>query len=622
MSERLMAEFPPVSTEQWMEVVVKDLKGQPYEKRLVHEAEPGVTVKPIYRKEDLPSEMPAARGRSQDGIRWGMREEIRESDPKNANAHALRCLMSGAEELAWHTYPIGSFVKNASALEELTTGIYLEMAPIHWMSGPLSPSLVRLFAAEVERRGISRDEVRGSIDLDPITDAAAGWVNPESDWKGVLVDTLGFIGKTLPSYTTFVVRGSLIEKAGASMAQEVGWAAAIFADSLSAVQEALADGRLFWPSPKPLADIAARSEVRLGVGTQYLLEIAKIRAARIVLANVAAGFGLEGVVPRIHGITTSSTKTLYDPHNNILRGTIEGMAAVIGGCDSLSVAAFDQGHTTPDEFSAHIARNTEILLKEEAHLDKVADPLGGSYAIESLTHSIAEAAWTVFLRAQEAGGFLAGWQSGALPAELERVKKAKADAASWRRTPLVGTSVFPNLKETRLADVSPLPKAKVCRPGVAESLDTLVTDQEAEMGALSPLKLAAPFERLRLAVERSGRRPKVVLLKSGDLAMRSARASFCLGFFGCGGLDVEETVWDGSSLPAADLIVLCSSDAEYLEFTQQVAGLGPSSPVWIAGKPAEGLDELKAAGAADFVHIRLNPVETLEALLPQLGVTL
>lgn len=622
---RLFEEFAPVSTEQWMEQVTKDLKGQDFEKRLVTKTEDGIRIRPFYRSEDVPSEVLASGPRRGDSGSWRLREEVRETSPAEANAHALRCLNRGAEELAWLTYPLGAHPASAEDMKALLDGIYMEMVPIHWMSGPLSAHVLALAIGEAERRGLSLDQLEGSVDLDPILDACAEWTtNGLAAWKGEFVPVVKLILEKLPKFKAVTIRGSLIEKAGASHAQQLAFSAALLAEYFQAIATEL--------GPDALKAAAARTEVRLAVGSQYFLEIAKLRAARAVFGQVYKAFGLAGG-PVIQAVTTSSTKTLYDPHNNLLRGTLEAMSAVLGGCDSLSVAAYDQGYQTPDEFSEHLARNTDTLLKQESSLAKVADPLGGSYAVEALTHEVGNATWSLFGKVQEEGGFAAAWESGLIPTELTKVKEAKAKAASQRRASIVGTSTYPNPKERRLADVEPRPAARRVKPlagvaGLGEAgLEALLDSAPIGSSALNAFRPSWPFEHLRLRVERheaaGGRRPIVQLLLAGDRTMRKARAGFCAGFYGCGGFEVREAVasdWAAAAGLDADLLVLCSSDAEYLDAAKALLGHSPKAPVVVAGSPAEQMDALKEAGVAGFVHIRLDVVDALSSLLSQLGI--
>lgn len=646
MSEKLFAEFSPVSTEKWMEVVAKDLKGQDFEKRLVSTTEDGIKVKPIYRREDLPAGVSEclARGAEAAGRCFVLREEVRQTEISEANKHALECLEQEAEELSWLTYPGGCFVSTPAEMQKLLNGIYLEAVPIHWICGPLAPQILSLFIGEAERRGLDLGEIQGSLDLDPILDSASGWTTlPMENWKTELFPTLQVILNRLPKFGTLAIRGSLLEKAGASNAQELAFSLNLFADLLAGIKEALTVGSLTVPGAATVEEglniIVGRTEYRLAIGTTYFLEIAKLRAARVLLANMLDAFGISAR-PKIHVVTTPATKTLYDSHNNLLRATVESMAGILGGCDSLTVAAYDQGYHSPDEFSGRLARNTEILLKEEAYLGRVSDPLGGSYAVESLTASTAEAAWKLFNQVESVGGFVSAWQRDFIGEDLQRVHDLKAKAANSRRISIVGTSSYPNLKEKKLGEIVNRPAAKKAHPSycpggsfegvtakvVTEGAVSFLSQESIGDSPLNAFRPSWPFENLRLRTEshaaQGGKVPKVLLILFGDRTMRKARATFCTGFFGCGGYEVKETVAESLTEAAhlqADLFVLCSSDAEYAEGVDAFLAGSPQAPVVVAGLP-ENADALKSQGITDFVHIRQNLVEVLSQWHEKFGI--
>ncbi|HTX35595.1 MAG TPA: methylmalonyl-CoA mutase family protein [Bryobacteraceae bacterium] len=303
------------------------------------------------------------------------------------------------------------------------------------------------------------------------------------------------------------------------------------------------------------------------IGPYYFVEIAKFRAMRLLWANVTAAFGVECPL-RLAAITTSRNKSVYDRYTNLLRATTEALSAIIGGCDVLTVDPFG--------FDPHLALNLQRILKEEAHLDAVADPAGGSYYIESLTAALARDAWKLFQQFEVEG----------LPAFTARVKEARAErekAVSSRRRTLVGVNNYPNLSEKT--------------PGF-------------ELPIAGGCRLAEPFETIRARTTRlaseKGAYPKVLLLKRGDLKMRMARANFCLNFFGCAGFDIVES----EELAAADLIILCSSDPEYLALAREICPQ-TAAPVLVAGNPKDQIEALKAAGVQGFVHMQSDAVQTL-----------
>ncbi len=380
-----------------------------------------------------------------------------------------------------------------------------------------------------------------------------------------------------------VIRADELAEAGGNAVQQLGYALAAGVERLATL------------AAKGTVDDAARSiEFVFAVGSTYFLEIAKLRAARLIWAQAVAAFqpaDLHCALARIHVRTTRLNKSVYDRYTNLLRVTTEALAAAVGGCDRLTVEPFG--------FDEHLAVNVGRILEHEAHVKAVADPAGGSYYIETLTDSLARAAWKIFQQVEAAGGYSQAVESGAIAHALaeSRVKLEKA-VASRHRT-LVGVNNYPDLREKTAEATAP-----------------------AERGAAFPaFRLAEAFERIRRRTERhaakTGRVPNVLLLKRGDLKMRMARANFSFNFFGCAGFDVTESEEFAGS--AADLIVLCSSDAEYLALAQEVC---PAArvPVIVAGNPKEQIDALKAAGVAGFIHMQSNAVQTLTEWQKRLGM--
>jgi methylmalonyl-CoA mutase len=314
------------------------------------------------------------------------------------------------------------------------------------------------------------------------------------------------------------------------------------------------------------------------IGPYYFIEIAKFRAARLLWANVVKAFDIDPAAypMRLAAITPRRNKGIYDRYTNLLRATTEALSAALGGCDVLTIDPFG--------FDPHLALNVQRILKEESHLDAVADPAGGSYYIEALTAALAREAWKLFQQIEAEGGYAKFSESGALARVLAESCAARDKAISSRRRTLVGVNNYPNLAEK-----------------------TPETEPPVERGHG---RMALPFEKIRARTteiaEQKGRYPKVLLLKRGDLKMRMARANFCLNFFGCAGFDIVES----DEILPADLIILCSSDPEYLAFAQQICPQA-SVPVLVAGNPKDQIEALKAAGVQGFVHIQSDAVQTL-----------
>jgi methylmalonyl-CoA mutase len=297
-----------------------------------------------------------------------------------------------------------------------------------------------------------------------------------------------------------------------------------------------------------------RNTFVFATGSNYFFEIAKLRGARQVWARISA----EPMV--IWSRTSLANKSLYDPSSNLIRCTTEAMSAIFGGCDVLVVDAA--------RFPAHLAESLARILRDESHFEQVSDPGGGSYLIEALTASIAAEAWKVY----ELG-------LASRDAAIAAARAAKEKSVAQRKTTLVGVNNYPDLTEVLPPDAALPP---------------------------SPWRMAEPFEAIRKKVERSGKRPRVLLLQRGDLKMRVARANFCLNFFGSAGFDVSTS----ETLEPADLVVLCSSDPEYVALAKEICPQ-TKAPVVVAGNPREQVEALKAIGVKDFVYVGVNAVEVL-----------
>jgi methylmalonyl-CoA mutase len=334
---------------------------------------------------------------------------------------------------------------------------------------------------------------------------------------------------------------------------------------------------------------------------------------------VTTGFDPTGVNVKmdIHCVTSEWNKTVYDPYVNLLRTQTEAMSAILGGTNSLTVEPFDIVFRQPDEFSERIARNQQLILKEEAYFDKVADPGAGSYYIETLTNLIAENAWKLFLEIEEKGGFLACLKTGYIQKKLtDSAEKRVSDVAS-RKAILLGTNQYPNIREK-----------------ISESVDLKkVFNEKAVIGDknIEPVRRvrgSLRYDELRIAVDKAARRPVVFLLPIGNPAMRKARSQFSANFFGCAGYEIidnqgfentDEAV--GKAIESkADIVVICSSDEDYLVFAPDIfTRLKDKAIIVVAGNPSS-IDELKSKGLENYIHVRSNVVEILNGFNEKLGI--
>jgi methylmalonyl-CoA mutase len=384
--------------------------------------------------------------------------------------------------------------------------------------------------------------------------------------------------------TPDAIRADLVLEAGADAIQQLGIALAAGVEKLAKLCE-----------DRPV-DIAAREiEFVFAVGSTYFFEIAKLRAARMLWSQVVAAFSptdLASCRMDLHVRTARLNKSVCDPYTNVLRVTTEAMSAAIGGCETLTVQPFG--------FDDHLALGVQRVLAEEAHLNAVADPAGGSYYIEALTASLAREAWKLFQRIEAAGGYSEALKAGWLAQEIAKTRTAREKAVSSRRKALVGVNNYPDLNGKPL-EAAPTP--------------------ETAPAPFAQFRLAEPFEEIRERTARhareTGHAPRVLLLKRGDVKMRTARANFALNFLGCAGFEITESEdYAGSN---ADLLVLCSSDPEYLPFAQEVCA-AVKVPVIVAGNPKDQIDALKAAGVQGLIHIASDAVDTLTEWQNRLGV--
>jgi len=311
---------------------------------------------------------------------------------------------------------------------------------------------------------------------------------------------------------------------------------------------------------------------------------------------------------KVHAQTSNWNQTIYDAHVNLLRTQTEAMSAAIAGVDSITVEPFDKTYRHPNDFSERIARNQQLLLKEECHFDKVVDPSGGSYYIEVLTNSLADVAWNLFLEIEDKGGFYAAVKTGEVQNAINTSSVARKKAIATRREILLGTNQFPNFTETAVSKIE-IEEGDKC------SSEATITPLDFSRGA-------SAFEALRLATEKSGTTPKVFMLTIGNLAMRLARLQFSCNFFACAGyqvidnlgFDTVEAGVEAAMNAEAQIVVLCSSDDEYAGFAPAAyKALAGRAMFVVAGAPA-CMNDLKAQGIENFINVKNNVLETLQGM--------
>ncbi|MDR2979171.1 MAG: methylmalonyl-CoA mutase subunit beta [Bacteroidales bacterium] len=604
---KLFQDFLPVSTEEWENLINKDLKGADYERKLVWKTDEGFKVKPYYRAEDLesidylntlPDDYPFTRGDKKENNNWEVVQEVNDSDPETANKIAADVLKKGATMITFNAKEID----NAEKMSTLLTGIDLTKFGVRFSHAKDYEKLTALFVEFVTGKGLDVKTIRGGIDFAPIVyflKKNKFYISQEGD----LAQLVNIYNMTMdmPNFKIVNVNGLAIHNAGATIVQELGYALGIANEYL-----AYATGRNI-----PVDQFAPRMEMTLSIGSNYFMEIAKLRAIRLLWATMVEQYAPQcdcHTTLYVNSVASSWNKTLYDPYVNMLRATTEGMSAAIGGTDAMTLKPFDTAYKEDDDFSRRITRNVQIILKEESFFDKVVDPAAGSYYIESMTDAIAEHAWALFQHIETEGGMIVLIKKGEVKAEVEKSCQKRDMDMATRRSILLGTNQYPNINES-----------------MQDKIEKYM-DLEDDSPGLKTYRGAMAFEKLRLATEeyaKSNGRPKVFLFKIGNVNFRQARAGFVTNFFGCAGYEIVDnagfnTVDEGidAALKAgANLIVICSSDEEYGTLGVEIANKITSTydtKVVVAGNPVDFIDTLRNAGVYDFIHMKTNVLESLK----------
>jgi methylmalonyl-CoA mutase len=617
----LFAEFAPITTEQWEAVIQKDLKGADYERKLIRKTLDGIPIRPYYRSENLeplshltaskPNEFPFVRGAKTDN-NWLIRQDIIVESFGHANCLALEAIQKGAESVLFSMKNVGEITE--ANLSELLSGFPIETVELNFATGRHTQKLIGLLTGYFKSNQVDVSKVKGSFTYDPLRCLTLTGSFCETGLNSETLfnkEMLTAVTKDLPGFKLFTVHASYFKNAGSTIVQELAFGLAMGCDYLaSAVSTGIS-----------VNTIAPSIKFKFAAGPEYFMEIAKIRAARYLWAQIIDAFGPcchEKAKMYIHSETASYNQTIYDPYVNMLRTTTEAMSAVIGGTDSLTVQPFNLPYDKANPFSERIARNQQILLKKESYLDKVADPSAGAYFIESLTNSIIEESWKLFLQIEEKGGYFKAFESGFIQQTISETAKRRDANIANRQEILLGTNQYPNFNEKAKETI----KAESMRPGGHAAC----TGKIAEPVRI--YRAAEAFEKLRLATENSDKTPKVFLLTYGNLAMRKARATFSTNFFACAGFEVidnngfatPQAGIDAAIAAKADIVVICSSDEEYPVISKEIAEGLQGKIVVVAGYPKESLELLQSFGIKYFIHMRSNVLETLKEFQNALGI--
>jgi methylmalonyl-CoA mutase len=413
-NEKLFDQFPPVSTEEWMHKIREDLKGADFKENLVWKTGEGFEVMPFYRKEDLenllyintlPSKPPYTRGTKSEDNKWRIRQDIEVSDFAAANHKVLDIIDKGVDS-------IGFIITDPESVNEKDFKVLLENIPlkeleINFHSNGKAKEILDLLIKAVTDRDLDPVSITGAIEADPIGRLIMNGklCVPVEAGFDYLAGLTSSSSSSLPNLRTIHLNASHFSNSGAGIVKELAYGISAGSEYLAQLTERGIDA----------ATAASVIRFSFGTGSHYFPEIAKLRAGRLLWSAVMKGYGIshnEEVKMDIHCITSKRNKSGNDPYVNLVRTQTEAMSAILGGTNSLTVDPFDITFGHPDEFSERIARNQQLILREEAFFDKVIDPAGGSYYVENLTQLIAERSWKLFVGIEHQGGFLESLKSG------------------------------------------------------------------------------------------------------------------------------------------------------------------------------------------------------------------
>ncbi len=611
----LFEEFPDISTQQWEEKISEDLKGADYERKLVWKTVEGLSIKPYYRSEDLyqlkhiqslPNEFPYVRGKKVSDNSWDIREDLAETDPVKANIEAQNALTRGAEAIGFNAEKI----TNREDLRVLLDGIDPTQNAVHFQHSSNYKPLFRDLTTLAKELNWPTENVKGSLNFDPLAFYllyGKFYGSAKENYRDAI--ELIQYGETFNNFRLITINAQHYHNAGAHNVQEIAFA-------LSQANEYLAS---LTDEGASIDEIAPKMQFTISVGSNYFLEIAKLRAIKMLWAQIVEQYqpkNSESLKMNLHVVTSQWNKSIYDSHVNLLRTTTETMAAAIAGADSITVEPFDHTFKKSDQFSSRIARNQQIVLKHESYFNKVADPAAGSYYVENITDSMADAAWKLFVEIEKDGGFVKAVEKGFIKTEIEKTCQKRDMDIAMRKQIFVGVNQYPNLQEKMLDKIKPTAKLN-------------------DLAKLQPYRGMQAFEALRMAtenhVQKGSPQPKVYLFTYGNLTMRKARATFATNFFGVAGYQIQEApvVKDlekgiEKTLDAnAEIIVFCSSDDEYAEMitaAQQILQQQPRVEIVVAGNPLSIADQLNEAGVKHYIHLKTNALEKLQQFNNLLGI--
>ncbi|MEL7832940.1 methylmalonyl-CoA mutase family protein [Fodinibius sp. Rm-B-1B1-1] len=662
----LFEEFPPVSTDEWEEVIKQDLKGANYKEKLRWQTGEGIEPLPFYRRQDL-SDVdrtdPIPKRYADDNANdWEVRTPVFANNITGANERARDILQRGAQALSFKLRVrrtegalggdlSGLPIQNQHDFSALLDDILLEETTLHFDAALASPTPLAMLWNEAQTQNLDSQQVWATFSYDPFIYLLEHGQYPKGR-EAISQDIqqlAQFSSQQLPGVRPLSIDARFYHNSGATIVQELGYAMASASEYLALLTEA----------DLPLNKAADTLNFNFSIGSNYFLEIAKFRAARLLWKNLVEAYDGDADQQQayIHGETSRWNKTLYDPYTNMLRTSTEGMSAAIAGCDSLTILPFDEHFRQPDDFSQRIARNQQLILREESYLNKVEDPAAGSYYIEQLTNQIAEQAWNIFKEIEKEGGLFEAIENGTVQSAIQQSQKQRDQSIAKRGRTFVGTNQYTNPDDNMRDEISKtgqtvalhkseeiniesdsenlvkyLADAFSQQANIADVIAKLFDYGRQQYRTVSPYRGAQAFEELRLATENHKSTPKVLNLPLGNKSWRKGRATFSANFFGCAGYNIEDPIGfedvnkalEAIKNEQPDIAVICSSDKEYKELVPAICDginqLDQQPIIVLAGYPKEDIESYKKAGVDEFIYAKCNVLKTLTRFQQKLNI--
>ncbi|HAQ08559.1 MAG TPA: methylmalonyl-CoA mutase [Bacillus bacterium] len=636
--------FKNAAFEEWQEKAAASLKGKPI-KTLYTNTYENITLKPLYTKEDFteglsedfPGQPDYRRGIHSLGYQseaWHIANRLFYTDLTELKGKLDSALSKGQTAISFEVKP-EIFADNRALVSFFSS--YKNKYPLSLNAGSLqTPMLAALAIANVGAQ--TSHKLSGSAAADPIAEASltGGLPKDENEYFSEWTKVLEEAHVSLPDLRTVLVNTVPYHNSGAHAVHELAIA---ISTGVYLLQKLLDNG---WEIKKALSKIV----FHFSIGSNFFMETAKLRAARLLWSKTAKAYGEDAEDWRmlISAETSWFTKTIFDPYVNMLRVGNEAFAAVLGGIQYLHTGTFDEAAGTASELSERVARNTQLVLKSEAHLEKVADPAGGSWYVESLTKELAEKAWELFLEIDRKGGIYETLKSGWLQEQIAMTAEGRKQDTFKRKKSIIGTNVYANLSENKSEPVfqegnkgymaGTLADSKKA-VGSQNSAKNSFMEMKASFTSLNMARLAEPYEELRFRakrLEKAGLLPSVGLICLGELKQHKPRADFIASMLSAGGIDADRSGEINTVSAAVNFIkstdakqfVICGDHAAYESFgpvfAKDITRQNPEVKLYLAGIPQEKESEWKTAGIQEFLHIRSNAYQILSSMLQEMEV--